>query len=146
MKIEDLEPFLGRWSMRAVAPWAEGQPDGAETVFEWLSGGRLLVQRVEIPVPVAPDSLAVIGVHPETEGFLQHYFDSRGVVRLYEMSFDGRTWELTRTKPDFSPLDFSQRFTGVFSDDGGEIAGRWEAADDGESWELDFELFYRRLE
>jgi hypothetical protein len=145
MELSDLEPFVGRWSMRVVAPWAEGQPGGAETEFEWLSGGRLLLQRVQIPVPVASDAIMVIAPHPETGGFLQHYFDSRGVVRLYEMSFDGNTWKLSRMKPDFSPLDFSQRFTGAFSDDRSVIEGRWEAMDAGGSWRLDFELFYTRV-
>ena len=145
MKSEDLDPFVGRWAMGMGAPPAEPLA-GAETVFEWLQGNRLLLQRWQVPVPQAPDGIAVIAFEPDHDRFLQHYFDSRGVVRLYEMSFDGRTWELRRTKPDFSPLGFSQRFTGVLSDDGREIAGRWEAAEDGESWELDFELFYRRIE
>jgi hypothetical protein len=35
------------------------------------------------------------------------------------MTFDGRTWTLERTKADFSPLDFHQRFVGTISDDGG---------------------------
>jgi hypothetical protein len=39
-------------------------------------------------------------------GYIQHYFDSRGVGTL------------TREKADFSPLPFSQRYTGTFSDDG----------------------------
>lgn len=146
MRIEDLEPLVGRWSMRAVAPWAEGQPSGAETEFEWMTGRRLLVQRWRVPVPEAPDGIAVIELQPDKDRFLQHYFDSRGVVRLYEMSFDGRTWKLWRTKPDFSPLDFAQRFTGSFSDDGDEIAGRWEATDEDGNWKLDFELFYTRIE
>jgi hypothetical protein len=50
-------------------------------------------------------------------------FDSRGTARLYAMTFDGRTWTLERTKPDFSPLDFHQRFVGSISDDGATIDG-----------------------
>jgi hypothetical protein len=37
-------------------------------------------------------------------GYLQHYFDSRGVVRLYAMTFEDRVWTLTRTKRDFGSL------------------------------------------
>jgi hypothetical protein len=52
---------------------------------------------------------------------------------------------LSRTKADFSPLDFSQRFTGTFDDDGRRIRGRWEICRDGSTWEHDFDLVYRRV-
>jgi hypothetical protein len=114
-------------------------------VFEWLDGGPLLVQRLQIPIPEAPDLIAVIASDPASGGFLQHYFDSRGVVRLYLMTLEDGVWTLSRTEPDFSPLDFSQRFTGVFGHDGDSIAGRWEIAHEPDDWQLDFELNYTRL-
>ena len=40
------------------------------------------------------------------------------MVRLYAMSFADGVWTLTRESPDFTPLDFRQRFTGTFSTDG----------------------------
>jgi hypothetical protein len=61
------------------------------------------------------------------------------------MSLEDGVWTLSRTKPDFSPLDFSQRFTGVFGADDDTIAGRWEIAREPDTWELDFELNYTRL-
>ena len=84
------------------------------------------------------------GVDEGAAGYVQHYFDSRGVVRLYEMDVDGSEWTLTRVAPDFSPLDFAQRWLGRFSDDGDTIEGRWETSPDGREWELDFTLTYRR--
>src|SRR5918993_347618 len=55
-------------------------------------------------------------------------------------------WEVPVPEaPDFSPLDFAQRFTGTFSDDGTTIAGRWEIAHDGSTWEHDFDLTYVRV-
>jgi hypothetical protein len=39
------------------------------------------------------------------------------------MSLENGVWRLWHDEPDFSPLDFSQRFTGSFSDDGKTIAG-----------------------
>jgi hypothetical protein len=86
----------------------------------------------------------VIGLDPN-DAYGQHYFDSRGIARLYAMSFDGREWTLERHAPDFSPLDFRQRWLGTFSADGDRIGGRWETSQDGRGWELDFELFYHRL-
>jgi hypothetical protein len=61
------------------------------------------------------------------------------------MTFSDGVWTLLRESPDFSPLDFSQRFTGTFSDDGDSIIGRWEISRDGSPWERDFDLSYFRV-
>ena len=93
----------------------------------------------------APDALTIIAPDEAGDGYRQHYFDSRGVVRLYAMTFGDGAWTLLFTSPDFTPLSFAQRYTGAFSADGRTIEGRWEKSDDGDaSWELDFELSYRR--
>jgi hypothetical protein len=50
-----------------------------------------------------------------------------------------------RESPDFSPLDFRQRFTGTFSQDENTISGAWDKRLDGTGWEHDFDLTYRRV-
>jgi hypothetical protein len=140
-----LEPLVGKWSM---VPRFQGMPPvetGAPVSFEWLSGRRFLIQSWEVPVPEAPDGIAIIGADPTSAGnYLQHYFDSRGVARLYRMSVADGVWKLWREEADFSPLDFAQRFTGTFSEDGEAIEGAWEICHDGKAWELDFELTYTK--
>jgi hypothetical protein len=144
--MEALEPLVGEWEMLPDAAWVPPDAEPARVVFEWLPGRTFLVQRWEVPVPEAPDGLAVIGRDESRDGgYLQHYFDSRGVARLYEMSFDGRVWKLWREREDFSPLSFSQRFTGTLGDDGGTIVGRWEKTVEDGSWEPDFDLTYTRV-
>jgi hypothetical protein len=144
--LQALEPFVGDWMIMATF---EGMPPddiGARVTFEWLPGNQFLVERWIVPVPEAPDGIAIIGADPEREGdYLQHYFDSRGVARVYRMRFADGVWILERDTPDFSPLDFSQRFTGAFSDDGRAITGAWETAHDGTTWEHDFNLTYIKL-
>ena len=141
--LEALKPLVGEWSILAGFGDTPPADIGARVRFEWLPGERFLVQRWEVPVPEAPDGLAIIGADPESEGeYLQHYFDSRGVARVYKMSLEDGVWKLWRDEPDFSPLDFSQRFTGTLDEDGGTIAGRWEICHDGETWERDFDLTY----
>jgi hypothetical protein len=93
----------------------------------------------------APDGIAIIGVDPDHEAYSQHYFDSRGVARVYAMSLSDGVWKLLRDSPDFSPLNFSQCFTGTFGDDGNTIDGRWETSSDGSSWEHDFDLTYTKV-
>ncbi len=139
-----LERFLGEWTMHVAFPGAP-PVEGERVVFEWMTGERFLIQRWEAPVPEAPDGLAIIGFDDSRGTFQQHYFDSRGIARVYVMSLEDGVWTLGREAPDFSPLDFAQRFTGTFSDDGTTIVGRWEIAHDGSTWEHDFDLTYVRV-
>jgi hypothetical protein len=136
---EELDVFVGVWQMTAsIAPEA-GTPPSAQTSFEWLEGRRFLVQRWRVEHPDAPDGIAIIGFDEDRETYLQHYFDSRGVARVYEMSFTDGVWKLLRMAPGFS-----QRFTGTFNDTADTISGRWERSSDGSSWEHDFDIAYRR--
>ena len=52
---------------------------------------------------------------------VQHYFDSRGVARVYDISLEDGVLTLSRDDEDMA-----QRFTGRFSDDGSAIEGAWE--------------------
>jgi hypothetical protein len=104
-----------------------------------------LIQRWSIPIPEAPQGLAVIGWDKGRDTFLQHYFDDRGVARVYEMSFESGVWKIERTKEDFSPFEFSQRFTGTLTEDGKRIDGMWEMARDHKTWKKDFDLIYTRV-
>ncbi len=140
-----LAPFVGEWTILAAFESAPAADIGARVGFEWLPGERFLIERWQVPIPEAPDGIALIGADPKREGgYLQHYFDSRGVARIYKMSVEGGVWKLWRDEPDFSPLEFSQRFSGTFSADGETIAGRWEICHDGTTWDHDFDLTYTR--
>jgi hypothetical protein len=135
-----LEAFVGEWSVEVRFP--AGGPSGAagRVVFEWTLGRQFVVERSEADHPDAPNGLMIIAADSDGEHYVQHYFDSRGVVRVYRMTFRDGLWTLARETPDFTPLDFSQRFTGTFSEDGRRISGRWEASRDGSTWEHDFDL------
>jgi hypothetical protein len=98
--LKALEPLVGE---RGIVAEFEGEPPaaGGRVVFEWMTGGRFLIERWEVPVPEVPDGIALIGADPDSEGtYLQHYFDSRGVARVYGMSFSDGVWKLWRGKPD----------------------------------------------
>ena len=64
---------------------------------------------------------------------------------------DGRRFVIWRSHsdhpqiPDAISINFSQRFSGTFSDDGDTITGRGELSRDGETWEDDLRLDYRRV-
>jgi hypothetical protein len=143
--LDDLQALVGEWSMKARFPGSPPSEPQGRTVFEWLPGRRFLVQRWEVPHPAAPDGLAIIGPDSEREAYFQHYYDSRGVARVYAMTLDDGLWTLLRDTPDLSPLDFSQRFTAQLDPSGEEIRGSWEISSDGAIWRHDFELIYARL-
>ena len=138
-----LDVFAGEWVVVARFPGVDAP--AARSTFEWALDRQFLIQRIQVPVPEAPDALTIVGTDPETGAYTQHYYDSRGVVRLYAMTLAGGMWTLTRESPDFTPLDFRQRFTGTFSADQNTISGAWETAPaDGGPWKNDFDLTYRR--
>lgn len=144
--VENLEPLIGEWQIEAVFPkeWevpASDQSGGCS--FEWMGGKEFVVQRWQAPDP-APDGLAVLGADPDGTGYLQHYFDARGVARVYRMTFESGEWNLWRDVPDFSELPFRQRWTAKFSEDGNRIEGTWERTEDDGSWIKDFDLIYTR--
>lgn len=144
-RLEALEPFIGEWNLEPRFSFPVPDEVTGRMVFEWMPGGRFLVQRWVVSHPEAPDGIAVIGPDDSGGAYLQHYFDSRGVARVYKMGFTGGLWTLLRNAADFSPLEFSQRYSGRFSDDGNRIDGTWEICHDGETWEKDFDLTYRRI-
>ena len=130
-----------------VGDWVVGDPAApvGRTSFSWLEGERFLVLRWTIDIPGAPDGIAVAGVDPASRELVQHYFDSRGVARLYRMTLEDNVWTLWRSDPDFS-----QRFTGTISPDGARITGAWEigppnAAPDDGSFAHDFDLVYTKV-
>jgi hypothetical protein len=125
-----------------VGGWVLGDPSApvGRTSFSWLEGGYFLVQRWTVAIPEAPDGIAILGEDATTGELVQHYYDSRGVARVYQLRLEDGTWTLFRDGPDFW-----QRFTGTFSEDGTTISGAWETSPDGSAWEHDFDLVYTRV-
>jgi hypothetical protein len=135
-----LAALVGEWTQHIDIP---GVPSG-RTVFEWVLGGSFLLQRNHIPHPDFPDSILIIAANPGGETYTQHYFDSRGVARIYNMTFGGGNWTLLRDARDFAPLDFAQRFSGTFEDER-TINGAWEHSDGGVTWKRDFSLSFKKI-
>lgn len=142
-----LGALTGRWEMEAsfdAGFFGEGSPPatgrGGSTTFEWLDGEFFLIQRFVSGHPAAPSGIAIIGPGTVPDSFTQHYYDSRGVTREYQMTLDGGVWELWRAAPGFW-----QRYRGVFSGDGTTITGAWEASADGREWQHDFGLTYHKV-
>ena len=136
--MQALEPLVGAWTVEVVHPDLDGAVRG-ELTAEWLDGGGYLIRRTAMEDPAFPRSISVIG--PERGGgrVVQHYFDSRGVARIYEIALADGVLTLSRDDEDMA-----QRFTGRLSDDGSVIDGAWERTDDDGAWIHDFKQTERR--
>jgi hypothetical protein len=144
--LDRLQALIGHWEMEATFKagyFGPGSPAiterGGRATFEWLDGRYFLTQRFAVDHPAAPSGIAIIGVGAGPDAFTQHYYDSRGVARIYQMTLDGGVWQLWRDAPGFW-----QRYTGEISGDGTRIAGAWEFSPDGQEWAHDFGLTYIR--
>ncbi len=142
--LKRLRALVGEWEIETSLELDPGH-GAARMKIEWALDQRFLLQRAHVPHPAAPDVLAVIAVDPGSGFYTQHYFDARGVVRIYAMELSEKTWTLTRTESDFSELPFAQRYVGRFEEGGRRILGRWEKSTDAANWELDFELNYIKV-
>jgi hypothetical protein len=137
--LRTLEPLVGEWTVEAKGPDGKAWPGEGRATFEWLPSKAHLVQRTVTDVPGAPDSTSVIGCDAANGTFVQLYSDERGVCRIYSMKIDDVEWILQR---DGDP--FPQRFVGAISADARTISGRWEKAENGRDFAIDFYLTYRK--
>jgi hypothetical protein len=135
---QDWQTLVGTWATDATHPMLQDAEIRGETTFEWLEGRRFLIQRSHYDHPEIPDAIAIIG--PTDEHLSMHYFDSRGVHRIYTISLIEGTLRYARNAPGFS-----QRFTGTVSGDGKTIAGQGELSHDGSNWQDDLAITYRRV-
>jgi hypothetical protein len=96
-----LDVLVGQWTVEASF---EDTTAGTATI-EWALGHRFLIWRVTIPDTDFPESLSVISANSDGQAYTQHYFDDRGLARLYKMTLGDCTWTLLRDEPDSRHLN-----------------------------------------
>ena len=152
--VKPLGRLVGTWTTEATHPALPGVVVRGTAVIEWLEGERFLIHRARTDHPDFPDAISIIGLtdrdrvdsaagtapaDDDSSRLRMHYYDSRGVFRVYEASIDDASWRLWRDAPGFS-----QRFTGTVADGGDTIVGRWQLSRDDLDWHDDLEITYRR--
>jgi hypothetical protein len=125
--LDVLQPFIGEWSVEGRHVALPNVVIRGRSVFEWWGDRAFLMHHSNLDHPDFPDSIAVIGPTQPDGGLAQHYFDSRGVHRLFAMTFERGVWTLDRKA--VGPKDFDQRMRATFSADGRTIAAEYEARD-----------------
>jgi hypothetical protein len=135
-----LEPFdvlIGTWATEGKHRLVDEVVTGTVT-YEWLEGGRFLIQRSHTDHELFPDAICVIGAPESGEGLVMEWFDSRGVRRTYRIALeDGvlRTW---RDHPGFD-----QRSIATLGEDSFESVA--QLAETPGEWVDDLKTTYRRV-
>jgi hypothetical protein len=152
--LEQLNRLVGTWTTDATHPALPGVVVHGTAVIEWLEGERFLIHRARVDHSDFPDSISIVGItendrvaSPSNSSptlatvsrLCMHYFDSRGIFRVFDMSIDDAGWRLSR-----NASGFSQRFTGTFADSGETVHGHWELCQDDVNWNHDLQITYRR--
>lgn len=136
--LKPLNALVGIWSTEFIHV-ALPNPVRGQATFEWLEGGQFLIVRSFAEDSRVPEMIGIIGADASGEGLVEHYFDSRGVSRVYQMSLHGGIWKVWRDVPGFS-----QRSEGRFSDDSKTIKVLGELCRDDITWERDWEQIYTK--
>jgi hypothetical protein len=156
--LKPLEQLLGAWTSEATHPVLPGVLVRGTARGEWLEGESFLILRTRMEHPDFPDAISIIGrmdrdrIHGAPSaaaistagggaglGLSLHYFDSRGVFRVFDTTIDPTTWQYSRLAPGFS-----QRFIGTFGDGGDTIVGVSQLCQDDTHWKDDLRITYKR--
>lgn len=129
--------LVGRWTSEGSHPLLPGDEITGRATFEWLDGHKFLIWRSHYDHPQVPDAISVIGWIDDR--LLMHYFDYRGIHRVYEVAVEGDQWRYWRDDPGFL-----QSFVARFGDDGHTMSGQGRMNRDDAGWEDDLALTYRR--
>lgn len=148
----DLARLLGAWVTEATHPIFPGIIVRGTAEGSWLEGERFLLFRARTDHPDFPDSISILGrmgtdridaghatSSPIDDPLVMHYYDSRGVFRVFQAGIDATAFRFQRLAPGFS-----QRFVGTFADGGGTILGLAQLRREDTHWEDDLRITYRR--
>lgn len=145
--LAELEMFIGEWVVEGAHVQNPAEILHGRAAFEWWPAGdrTFVLQHSTMEHPDFPDSISVIGTTGPHGAMALHYFDTRGVHRVYDMDLTGAVWTLWRKGAPHG-ADFDQRFMGEFSADRRTINGEWKRTEPGETrLKHDFTVTYTKV-
>ena len=136
-----LKTLVGTWTVDAEHRALPDEIVHGRLQVELMEGERFLVGHIEFAHEAFPNAVWYIG---ETNGLRLHYFDVRGVARLYDVQVDGDAWSYASVAPDVFPMEFEQRFSGTLPDATDSMHGVFQMKEPGKDWEDDLRVTYTR--
>jgi hypothetical protein len=124
-----LDAFVGKWNTEGQIKESPFGPAGkliGTDTYEWLAGGFFLIHRVDVRMgDQKNESIELISYNASSNTYPMHSFDSQGNITVMKANVADNTWTFTGE---------AMRFTGVFSQDGKSISGKWEYLGDDSKW------------
>ena len=128
-----LDRLLGTWEF-TMRHSAVSEPVTGRQRSERVLDGAFVLQHWTYDHPDFPDAMALLSDDR------CHYFDVRGIIRVFDLEVDDAGWSLIRLDDDFSQRQ-TARFGGPDAMDGaGEVS-----RDRGVTWQPDFTMTFRRV-
>lgn len=139
-KLSALEPLIGKWEYTMFNCWFLESMDTEVkgfTTIEWLYDTFLIIQTTD--ADNKPNDIWVIGYSDPQKKYQMFYHDQRGVSRIFNMTFDGKTIIFLREDEDFY-----QRITLEIEEE--KLYSIAEASEDkGKTWRKDLEMSFVKI-
>jgi hypothetical protein len=129
-----LDRLLGTWDI-TMHHVAMTEPVAGRQRFERVLDGAFVLQHWTYHHPDFPDAMALWSTDA------CHYFDVRGVVRVFDLTLGEDGWSMVRLDDEFAQRH-AARFDG---DDRIETHGEL-SHDRGKSWQHDFTMTHARVD
>jgi hypothetical protein len=128
-----LDQLIGTWQT-TMNHLAMSDPVTGRHTYEKVLDGAFVLQQSTSDHPDVPDALALLSDDHN------YYFDVRGIVRIFDVTFDDAGWSMIHLDEEFS-----QRTTARFS--GADVIQSTGdvSTDNGVTWQLDFTMTYNRV-
>jgi hypothetical protein len=140
-KLQALAALVGEWTTLGAHPLLPGKSLHGHATITWLESGAFLLVRSRTDEPEIPDGVAILGTDDATpDSGAMLYFDVRNVSREYRWTIAGDVWTWSRDEPGFS-----QRMVLTIAEDRQSIEAKGEMSRNGQAWEPDLQLSYRRV-
>jgi hypothetical protein len=128
-----LERLLGTWTTSMQHVQMPLPVTGLQEFTRVLDGAFVMV-RASADHPDFPDGLSLLG------GQHMHYFDVRGVTRVFDLEVTDAGWSTIRCDDDFW-----QRAAILFVGDDAMQGSGENSHDEGATWEHDYTISYARV-
>jgi hypothetical protein len=123
-----LDRLLGTWDI-TMHHRAMAEPVSGRQRYERVLDGAYVLLNWSYDHPDFPDAMALLSDDA------MHYFDVRGVTRVFDLQLDPDGWSMVRIDPEFS-----QRYTARYAGpDAIETNGEY-SDDRGATWQHDFTM------
>lgn len=141
--LDELQPFIGEWTVEGRHVAFPNAVIEGRSVFEWWGDRTYLMHHSTFDHPDFPDSISVVGATRPDGGLALHWFDTRGVHRVFDMTFANGVWSISRKA--VGPKDFDQDMRATFSADANTITSESRLREPGaHDMKPDFAVTYTR--